>query len=951
MSRAEELLDSLTEEPIITYGINRSAKPHIVIESDKTITVPNKLKHIAVQGEHNIGTVTFDCPRYWDDHDLSQMQMRIAYQRPDGHREPYPVENLRVDDVDENTIHFDWTVSGNVTEVKGNISFMVCAKLSDSEGNIEREWHTRLNQDLIVDEGLDCSGEEIVEQNPDIIEAILVQLDDLKNTGGVSDEQIANAVAAYLAEHPIESGVNEQQVRDIIAAYLIEHPVEGGTVTDEQIADAVAAYFTENPIDVDTSGFVKSVNGNAPDANGNVTIHIPDSPQNSVYYVATDYGISTEADDNSPALQALIDMLHVKGGGVIWFPVGTYRFRKSGADADGKEYAVVPKSSVSILGESMEGTVLKQVDPFPYGMFIHRATADNPVVGCHFERFTVDAYETGNTNQVYGKAFHMKFVRDSVFRDLILRGTTATGMGVDFLDNVVIDRVYCIDCGRTWTGTEPGTSGIGIGTGGWPNENFVISNCTAVDCGQYGIFVENQATIFGFDGHEYSKGSIISNCVVRNGLNKGIGIRGGENITVIGCEVYENAEDGIYIDSKCRNVHISHISATANGGRGVEIAPDAESVRIAVKDCFLTGNVREGIHVATASDKLVIADNYTDGNTLGMRIEAVTLTDAVISNNRLLDGHESAALFTGRTDFVDLEEAAPTVTITLSGDDLTSGLKINPDGAEGTSSSGKVTGYLDVSGMGSPIAITTDGNTSSVRIAQYDSGKNSLVTDAALTDISGDGVHELSIEKLAGCTYIRLFYTSLDGTNPAVIRSILVEGKGAEPGGEVWETIIDYTVPEDCASVVLTKDINGSEFRLKKAHALFVIQPIDGAESLAANVQPAYTFQAADANPYSAQIYRYGFANVPRTAGKVTMAAFTLIDTGNGVALLSYKHAGEINYYEDGYGALTTVASGQEQVNQDSLEYKLREITACSVGGHAKCIGVGTRIKMMGVRA
>lgn len=253
MSRAEELLDSLTDEQIMMYGVNPVDEPHIVIESDKSITVPDDLRHIAVQGEHNIETVTFDCPRYWDGHDLSRMQMRIVYQRPDGHREPHLVENLRVDDIDENTIHFEWTISGNVTAVKGNISFMVCAKLSDSEGNREREWHTRLNQDLVVDEGMECSGEEIVEQNPDIIEAILAQLDDLKNSGGVSDEQIAHAVEEYFEEHPIESGVSEQEVRAIIAAYLTDNPPEGGTITDEQLADAIEAYFEKNPIEIPDS--------------------------------------------------------------------------------------------------------------------------------------------------------------------------------------------------------------------------------------------------------------------------------------------------------------------------------------------------------------------------------------------------------------------------------------------------------------------------------------------------------------------------------------------------------------------------------------------------------------------------------------------------------------------------------------------------------------------------
>lgn len=171
MSQAEDLLNSVSD--IATYTLNPETESHIVINADRTITVPDMLKHIAVQGDHNIETVTFDCPRYWDGHDLSKMSMRVVYQRPDGHREPHPVENLRIDETDDTIIHFDWTISGNVTLIKGVISFTVCAKFADTEGYTSREWHARLNQDLIVDEGLDCSGDEIVERNPDIIESIL----------------------------------------------------------------------------------------------------------------------------------------------------------------------------------------------------------------------------------------------------------------------------------------------------------------------------------------------------------------------------------------------------------------------------------------------------------------------------------------------------------------------------------------------------------------------------------------------------------------------------------------------------------------------------------------------------------------------------------------------------------------------------------------------------------
>lgn len=224
MSLAEDLLNSLPEDQPAVTSADPVTEPHIVINADKTVAIPEALQRILVQHDHNIETVTFDCPRYWDDHDLSQMGLRIVFQRSDGHKEPHPVENLRVDESDDRMIHFDWTISGNTTFTSGNVKITVCAKLTNAEGVSEREWHTIPNQDLFVNEGMDCSGEEIIERNPDILEGILVQLDELKNTGGVSDEQVGNAVAAYLEEHPIDPGVDEQEVRDIVDVYLAENP-------------------------------------------------------------------------------------------------------------------------------------------------------------------------------------------------------------------------------------------------------------------------------------------------------------------------------------------------------------------------------------------------------------------------------------------------------------------------------------------------------------------------------------------------------------------------------------------------------------------------------------------------------------------------------------------------------------------------------------------------------
>ena len=80
MSQADELLNSLSEgsSEVTTESGN------VVIGNDRFITVPDSLKKIAVQYDHNVETVTFDCPRYWDSVDLSTMKIYVNYLRADG---------------------------------------------------------------------------------------------------------------------------------------------------------------------------------------------------------------------------------------------------------------------------------------------------------------------------------------------------------------------------------------------------------------------------------------------------------------------------------------------------------------------------------------------------------------------------------------------------------------------------------------------------------------------------------------------------------------------------------------------------------------------------------------------------------------------------------------------------------------------------------------------------
>ena len=170
MSKAEDLLNTLTNPGIVVHLADMSTEPHIVIGDDRFITVPDELKRIAVQRDHNVETVTFDCPRYWDEHDMSKMTIYINYLRSDEETGLFRGENVTVDPDDPSIMHFDWTITRNVTEVFGPIVFLVCIKIADAEGNEKIHWNSELCKSCTVSEGLEIDGEELKEIYPDIIE-------------------------------------------------------------------------------------------------------------------------------------------------------------------------------------------------------------------------------------------------------------------------------------------------------------------------------------------------------------------------------------------------------------------------------------------------------------------------------------------------------------------------------------------------------------------------------------------------------------------------------------------------------------------------------------------------------------------------------------------------------------------------------------------------------------
>ena len=175
MGKAEELLESLdVTDPDLLIPVDSGE--HIVINADRTIKVPDKLKRIAVQYDHNMDSVTFDCPRYSDGIDMSKMKIFVNYVRPDNEPGSHYAEDVSVDDTDPNIIHFSWKIDGHVSEVVGSLQFLVCAKFTDKEGKLSNIWNTELNTELYVSKGMKTTM-NVITRHPDLVTQMLLRLE------------------------------------------------------------------------------------------------------------------------------------------------------------------------------------------------------------------------------------------------------------------------------------------------------------------------------------------------------------------------------------------------------------------------------------------------------------------------------------------------------------------------------------------------------------------------------------------------------------------------------------------------------------------------------------------------------------------------------------------------------------------------------------------------------
>lgn len=164
-------------------------------------------------------------------------------------------------------------------------------------------------------------------------------------------------------------------------------------------------------------------------------------------------------------------------------------------------------------------------------------------------------------------------------------------------------------------------------------------------------------------------------------------------------------------------------------------------------------------------------------------------------------------------------------------------------------------------------------------------------------------------------------------------------------GGEKWETIVDYTVPEDCAQVTLTTDVNGNPFSLKKAVALFRFNPTTTVEGIG---YVRVNFDASVDYVYGGKGSLHESINIPKNDGGYTFYRVMLEKNNEGITAITRNAVSAQT--NNTIVMLKNYQGFYENYDPTTLTPFPQGITAISAGSIGVAIGAGTRIKLLGVR-
>ena len=193
----------------------RDTDKHFVIDPITMGISTESPKLKLMQGDHNSEIYTFEIPKTIESHDMSLCnRVEIHYNdistdKANSSKDFYTVKDMEAAEDNPEMLVFSWLVSGNATKYDGLLSFRIRFGCVDENGVWTYKKHTDIYSGITISKGFD-NTEAVINEYADAISAWEAELDALEakvDSGGASDEQIAQAVADYLDKNPVECGI------------------------------------------------------------------------------------------------------------------------------------------------------------------------------------------------------------------------------------------------------------------------------------------------------------------------------------------------------------------------------------------------------------------------------------------------------------------------------------------------------------------------------------------------------------------------------------------------------------------------------------------------------------------------------------------------------------------------------------------------------------------------
>jgi len=314
-------------------------------------------------------------------------------------------------------------------------------------------------------------------------------------------------------------------------------------------------------------------------------------------------------------------------GTTLLIPLGTYHISKK----------IIMKSGVSIKGAGSRYTKFTDLTASGNSDTIFGTTTlTDEISDVEYTDFCIDR-SLSTSALVQTKGIYVQGVHNSKFERLVFINTPATALGIDYLDNVIINEVECYGCGHQFNVVGMGCAGIGIGTGKWNDESFIISNCITASCGQAGIFIETQGSLKYTVGEVLGRHQVVCGNIMKNCDNYGILMDGGASIAITGNIISGNAY-GVGFKHFATNVLVSGntLFDNATGIQNQNATPGVEGNGI-----FITSNLINHSNIAcelVGTFDAVIANNVIKNNTTKCAVLTGSFESRFTWRNNITDG-------------------------------------------------------------------------------------------------------------------------------------------------------------------------------------------------------------------------------------------------------------------------------------------------------------------------